>query len=184
MRNRSSAKARDVAADESISHQILNDLEARFRGPLKTYFGKREPNSADIDDLVQDVFVRLAARPDISEIDQIEGYIFATAANVFRDRLRRRATRRVHHHEQYDDGAHGADTICPERVVLGKDALDRLTEALAELPERTRRVYVLRRFEGLKNAQIAEHLNLSVSGVRFHLVKAKAHLVTRLEEKS
>ena len=54
--------------------------------------------------------------------------------------------------------------------------------ALGELPENTRRVFVLRRYEGMRHEEIAKHLGMSVSGVRFHMEKAKAYLAWRLEK--
>jgi DNA-directed RNA polymerase specialized sigma24 family protein len=41
---------------------------------------------------------------------------------------------------------------------------------------------VLRRYEGMRHEQIATHLGMSVSGVRFHMEKTKAHLAKRLEQ--
>jgi len=72
--------------------------------------------------------------------------------------------------------------LSPERVLLGAEQLARAISALEELPENTRRVFVLRRYEGMRHEEIATHLGMSVSGVRFHMEKAKAHLARRLEQ--
>ena len=51
-----------------------------------------------------------------------------------------------------------------------------------ECSKDTRRVFVLRRYEGMRHEEIAAHLGMSVSGVRFHMDKAKAHLARRMEQ--
>ena len=115
-------------------------LALRYRGVLKKYFEKRLRIAADVEDLVQEVFVRLAHRPDLASIERIDGYIFQVAANILRDRARREAARRVKLHDSYDDELHSTEDFSPERVLLGREQLARLMVALGELPAQTRHV--------------------------------------------
>src|SRR5689334_19129702 len=58
-------------------------------GPaLRRYFLRRA-DPADVDDLIQDVFLRLQARGATAHIENVEGYLFRTAANVLGHRRRR-----------------------------------------------------------------------------------------------
>src|SRR5688572_29256001 len=84
---------------------LLVDLDRRYRLSLVNYFEKRIREAYDIDDLVQEVFIRLARRAELSDIKQIEGYVFQTAANVMRDRARRRATHHASAHEEIREEA-------------------------------------------------------------------------------
>jgi RNA polymerase sigma-70 factor (ECF subfamily) len=68
-----------------------------------------------------------------------------------------------------------------ERVFLGKEALNRASVALLELPERTRTIFVLRRLEGMRYADVARRLGISVSAVEKHMVRAIAHLTERMK---
>lgn len=160
---------------------LLADFYRRYRLPLVNYFGKRIREAYDIDDLVQEVFIRLARRSMLSEIGHIDGYVFQTAANVMRDRARRQAARRYAAHDEIQEERLAGDDISPEHVLLARESLDRAIAALEELPVRTRQVFVLRRYEGMKHEEIARHLCMSVSGVRFHMQTAKVHLARRLE---
>jgi RNA polymerase sigma-70 factor (ECF subfamily) len=56
-----------------------------------------------------------------------------------------------------------------------------LALALRQLPERTRDVFMLRRFEGLKHAEIARLYGISVRAVEKHFAKALAHISVELE---
>jgi len=161
---------------------FLADLDRRYRVPLIRYFGKRIREAYDVDDLVQEVFIRLVRQATLESVEQIDSYVFQTAANVIRDRARRHAARHHREHDQLSESDLPTNELSPERVLLGTEQLGRAVAALEELPENTRRVFVLRRYEGMRHEEIAAHLGMSVSGVRFHMDKAKAHLARRLEQ--
>src|SRR5258708_1762969 len=161
---------------------FLADLDRRYRVPLIRYFGKRIREAYDVDDLVQEVFIRLVRQAAIESVQQIDSYVFQTAANVIRDRARRHAARHHREHDELSESDLPTNELSPERVLLGTEQLERAIAALEELSESTRQVFVLRRYEGMRYEEIAAHLGMSVSGVRFHMEKAKAHLARRLEE--
>ena len=60
-----------------------------------------------------------------------------------------------------------------------RDPVPMLERALHELPERTRVVFALHRFEEMSYAQIARRLQVSVSAIEKHMIKALAHLARR-----
>jgi RNA polymerase sigma factor (sigma-70 family) len=161
---------------------FLNHLDRRYRRPLVNYFEKRIRESYDVEDLVQEVFIRLSHRQNLQEIEYLEGYIFQTAVNVMRDRARRQAVRKVHQHEPLEECELPTNDYSPERVLQGRQQLERAITALSELPDRTQQVFVLRLYEGLKQEEIATRLKMSVEGVRFHLRRAKAHITQSVEQ--
>jgi RNA polymerase sigma-70 factor (ECF subfamily) len=63
---------------------------------------------------------------------------------------------------------------------LDREALERVVEAIAGLPPRTREVFVLHRFEEITGARIAEQLGISESAVEKHIMKALKALHRRL----
>ncbi|MCY4531446.1 MAG: sigma-70 family RNA polymerase sigma factor, partial [Gammaproteobacteria bacterium] len=72
----------------TIEADWLDALARKYRPALNRYFGKRLRQRADVDDLVQEVLVRLAVRGDSRSIEQPESYLMRTATNVWRDYLR------------------------------------------------------------------------------------------------
>jgi RNA polymerase sigma factor (sigma-70 family) len=161
---------------------VLTDLDRRYRRPLTTYFEKRIRQAYDVDDLVQEVFVRLTYRSRLDDIDSLNAYVFQTAASVIRDRLRRQTTHRAADHVGIENSNDPTDDFSPERVLQSRQRLVRAIEALNELPARARQVFVLHLYEEMKQEDIAAQLGLSVSGVRFLLRQAKAHLARRVEQ--
>ncbi|MCW4462000.1 sigma-70 family RNA polymerase sigma factor [Sphingomonas sp. BT-65] len=160
----------------------LEALDARFRASLDRYFSRRMRDRGEIEDLIQEVFLRLARRGSLDDVDKIGGYVFETASSVLTDRLRRKRSRFEADHEAFDGQRHGDVDFSPERVLLGKEALGRATAVLLELPERTRVVFVMRRLEGMRYLDIAARLGISVSAVEKHMTRAMTHLVQRLGE--
>jgi RNA polymerase sigma factor (sigma-70 family) len=174
--------AEDTALLRESRESLIDELDRRFRRPLVNYFKKRIRESYDVDDLVQEVFIRLRCRDALDEIDFLEAYVFETAANVVRDRFRKRIVRRASDHTSLEKCELPVNDFSPERVLQGRQLLDRAFQALLDLSERTREVFVLRLYEGLKQEQIAVSLSMSVDGVRFHLRRAKEHMARALEQ--
>lgn len=149
----------------------------RYRAPLSGFFANRVRNPADVDDLVQEVFVQLIKRTRGEPIEHIEQYLFQTAANVLKDQGRRKQARHQDAHDSFDEDLHVlAMELSPERVVLGEESVERVARALQELPERTRDIFFLRAMDHCKFADIARMLGVSKSTVEKEMVKAMSHL--------
>lgn len=136
----------------------------RYSGALRRFFQTRVLDWADIDDLIQEVFLRLARR-GLADIDNIEGYMFQAAANVLRDRIRHRATKFWSKETQLQESVTEDTAFSPERVLLGREAIQLVVEILKELPERTQQVFVLGCFEEMTQGETAKKLGISLSTV-------------------
>ncbi|HKZ72924.1 MAG TPA: sigma factor, partial [Steroidobacteraceae bacterium] len=102
----------------------IEALSRRLRGPLRRFFEKRIGHHDEIEDLVQEVFARLAAGAKLESVNGIEAYLFQTATNLLRDRHRRLGARDAAEHEPYEEALHGGatETLSPEREILGREA--------------------------------------------------------------
>jgi RNA polymerase sigma factor (sigma-70 family) len=161
--------------------QFLHALAARFRRPLEQFFERRLGRSSEIEDLVQETFERLLHKKNLEGMERLEGYVFTVAVNLLRDRARKRAAHAADGHISLDQIPDFSEEITPERVLMGQDAMNRFLAAIAELPERTRTVLMLRRFEGLEFKAIARQLGISVSAVEKHMLRAMDELSRRLD---
>jgi RNA polymerase sigma-70 factor (ECF subfamily) len=143
------------------------------------FFDRRMPAAADSEDLVQEVFLKLSRRDDLHEIERVDSYLFEAAANVLKDWRRKQVTHAANAHGPLDDSF--ADVGAgAERVLLGKDTLRALIDALGELPERTRTVFMLYHFEYLPHAEIGRRLGIAVRTVEDHIARANSHLLRRM----
>lgn len=169
------------AGPSSAADSGVDAIAVRYRPVLTRFFQRRINDPAEVDDLVQEVFLRLTRRGSLQDIANLEGYVFQTAANVLRDRLRQRLSHQVAQHEEISEDHPEDAAFTPERVLLGKEAIQQLSQALFELPERTRTVFFLCRIEGIPYAEVGERLGISLSAVNKHMARAIEFLMTRMK---
>lgn len=167
---------------EQSAEARINGLLVRYFPAVRGYIARRVRSVAEAEDLTQEVMARVLKRAENGPIDNVEGYLFQAAANLLRERGRQQSFR---------DGAQvievppellgGEDFQSPERILLSRDAFRRIHDALYELPERTRTIFVLARFEDMTGVEIARRLGISASAVEKHMMRALAHLRARSE---
>ncbi len=162
----------------------LDAVVQRYYRPLLSFFRKRTHNTADTQDLVQQVFLRLAQNSEQTAIENPDAYIFQTASNTLKDHYRRNSVRDRFANILLEDSGTTYDSrsdLSPERVLQAREEVSLVAAALRQLPERTRDIFMLRCFEGLKHAEIARLQGLSVRAVEKHFAKALVTLSAAIE---
>lgn len=160
------------------------ELDRSFRAPLLAYFTKRVKSRSEAEDLTQEVFVRLLNHPDRNNGQNLGGYVFTIAANLLRDRAKSVAAARQKQFQSIDvliaDDVFSPTTLVehrsPERILSGRQTVQDVLAALAELNERTRDIFILARLENMQHREIAALYGISVSAVEKVMMKAMAHL--------
>jgi RNA polymerase sigma factor (sigma-70 family) len=143
-----------------------------LRSPLTGYFRRRVRQQDEVPDLVQEVFLRISGRGRLDDIVNLRGYVFQVAGSVLADCRRRRVVRHHDAHIEFDPESMGEDAIGPDRILAGREALKAVLAIVDRMPERTRTIFVLRRLEGMRYLEIAHRLDLSVSAVEKHMIRA------------
>jgi RNA polymerase sigma-70 factor (ECF subfamily) len=135
-------------------------------------------DEADTRDVLQDVFAKLARRPELlSGARDERAFLLRLANNAAIDLMRRRGTR-DRHHEQFGVEAISmfAATSDPDEAAFRQE----LAAALGELPSEQRAVVHLKLWEGLTFEQIAATLeiplNTAASRYRYGLDKLRVRL--------
>ena len=149
---------------------------------LRQFFRRRiGDNRAEVEDLVQEVFVRLCNRQGREPIENLTGYVFQIAANLLRERSRRRMRHGTAGAAFLSAGLLEGDAdFSAERVHAARDAWAQIELCLQELPARVRAVFVLNRFEDMTGVEIARRLGVSVSTVEKDMIRAMLHIKDRL----
>ncbi|WP_232313726.1 RNA polymerase sigma factor [Sphingobium sp. TCM1] len=159
----------------------LNSLEADFAPhvpALRNWLSGQLRNSSDIDDVVQDIWLRLCGRDEGQKpIDNVRSYMFQTARSVLADRHRRASVRLADRHQELTEFDHPVEEVTPERVLMGKQQVLTVSQRIAMLPERTRDIFLLNRFDQMSYRDIAQAMGLSVSAVEKHMMKALRFLM-------
>lgn len=128
---------------------------------------------AEAEDLAQEALARVLERwPEVSRMDSPAGYLYRTAMNLNRKRLRRLAVaarRMALDREDRDD------------MAIAEDRLDVL-RAVSALPHRQREALVLIEWLGYTAAEAGSVLGIEAVSVRARLHRARAALRTALGE--
>jgi RNA polymerase sigma-70 factor (ECF subfamily) len=179
---RDNADPRDLRAamtasevDVWFAREVL-PLEAALMQFLQHHWRNR----TDVEDLVQDVYVRIyeAAQKEIP--DHPRRFVFTTARNLLIDRARRAQIIPIEALPDADTFDIALDVPSPERSAIARDELRRLQEALDRLPARNREAVVLARVEGLTGREISQRMGLAEATVSHHLAKGIAALTDML----
>ena len=139
-------------SDQAAPWEVLT-----FCPSLRAFFRNKAPED-EIDDLIQEVLIRMHGR-DAGGIDNLEHYVIRVARNVLRDRYRRDQVRRRQDHCELLEHDHPPDDMSPERILRAREQLATTLQAMDELPERSRTILVLLRWEGMSYSEVAELLS-------------------------
>ncbi|MBO9622480.1 MAG: RNA polymerase sigma factor [Sphingomonas sp.] len=141
---------------------------------------RRGVSEEDADELVQDAFLKIEQYERRHEARSREALLVTAAVNLSIDRTRRRAR------APFVDGAdvHSIADMTPDpaEVVEQQARLRHAGEGLAQLPERTRRILLQRRLEGLSYAEIAAAEGMSVAAVEKQVARATLQLMQWMAE--
>jgi RNA polymerase sigma factor (sigma-70 family) len=139
-------------------HEVL-PMEAALTQYL--HHNWRNPN--DIEDLLQDIYVRVCEAAIRQCPDSTKSFVFTTARNLLIDRMRREQVIPIEAVLDLDSLGIAVDEPGPDRNVIAREELRRLQAALGRLSPRCREVVVLRRIEGMQRRAITARRARSAS---------------------
>ena len=145
--------------------------EERIAGMSRTVYAwcaARTASAADAEDLSQDVLLAmLRAVPNLKDDRAFYGFMWSVAGNVYKTWLRKRHTPSV----GWTDAL--AESADPFAAVEADEDIRLLRRELTLLTRQCRQAAVLYYVQGMKVAQVASALGVSVSMVKYLLFKAR-----------
>jgi RNA polymerase sigma-70 factor (ECF subfamily) len=168
--------------------QHLSPLAAAYlerREDMQRFFQARLGGRADVEDLVQELYLKVQAVAD-EAIDNPPAYLYRLASNLMLDRLRRakRTSARETEWRRTNHTAIGALDVAEEpdaeSAVIARQRLEKISDALKTLSPVTQQVFRLHKFEGLTHVETATRMGISRSSVEKHVSLALSHLVKRV----
>jgi len=167
---------------QSGDSSAFDDLMRKYKGKILTYVHRSVRNWEDTDDLAQEIFIKVfQALPRWEPRAKFSTWLYKIAHNVCVD-YHRAKSRNVSSYSIDDEeiiyGMPSADDIYsdPETAVIEKETGKMIQEALEQLSDRQRTVFVLYHYEGLKIKEIAEVLGLAEGTVKIHQHRAMEKL--------
>lgn len=147
-----------------------------WRAPMRRWVSSRSSmRTADLDDLAQEVFLRLLRYSDDVLVENPQSYLFRIAANVANE-WRERARYNLPHDDTWLEDLQVEPGDEPESSVERTLVNEQVRMAVGRLPQRQREVLLLHVNDGLTCKQIAERLELTPRMVRRDIARAYGRL--------
>lgn len=148
-------------ADEVLPHEPA----------LRRYLGG-VVGASDVDDVVQETYVRMIRARQKGEMRSPRGLLFAIARNAARDLFRRSAVAKTTAVAEIEELGVVDDRPGVSDIVSRRQETELLAAAIQALPERCREILILRKFENLSHHEIATRLGIAEHTVEAQLTKA------------
>jgi RNA polymerase sigma-70 factor (ECF subfamily) len=140
-------------------------------GLLKKFLSRFLAEQQDIEDVVQETYLRAYCAEEEQRIERPKAFLFRLAKNIALNELNRKSRQITDYIADFDLPLVIDYQETLEDELEARQHLGLFCEAIAALPEQRRRVFLLRKVHGLSHKEIARRMNLSVSSVEKHLLK-------------
>ncbi len=135
-------------------------------------------------DLVQDVFALIWEKQKLDwDEEHLKAYLFRSTRNACLNHLKHQKVMQKHQQLSVLVDLEIRHFESGEKSLIEKESLAKIYQAIHSLSAIHREVIELSRFEGLKNKEIADRLNIPVRTVETRLFRALASLKEKLSEK-
>ena len=132
------------------------------------------------EDIVQDTMLYIWENRDrLMEELSLKGLLFMIVRNKSLDRI---SSQKVHSRVHQQLEKRFADQFDSPDFYLGTELARLYREALAQLPEQTRRIFEMSRFQGMTHQQIAAEMEVSPQTVNYHIGQALKVLGVALKD--
>ncbi|MGQ8338762.1 RNA polymerase sigma factor [Sunxiuqinia sp. A32] len=164
-----------IISDYSSFNQIFNLYYSR----LCAYVFEITQNANASEDIVQEVFIKLwNGRDKLIITESIFAYLLKASRNGAFNYLRGEASRKKTMEEFPQDTGSSINDALEEQ-----EFIDFVKQCIDELPERSKQVFLMSRFEGFKQKEIAEKLGTSIKTIKNQIWKSLQYLKSCLETK-
>lgn len=163
--------------DKSALDEIFNYYYPR----LYNFSKKILKIEVDIDDILQDVFLKIwLHRSKINNPETFNSFIFTVTKNALLNLIRSNAKNQAFK-EEFSKRIISSEYVTQNQIEFNeiKTAIDKI---VAKLPEKRQKVFLLSRNDGLSNKEIAQKLNISEKTIEDHITHSIRFLKKSLSE--
>ena len=170
--------------------RAYQQLVEKYRDPLTRHVGKMVRDKRQVEDLVQEAFIKaFSSLPSYSADYAFSTWLYKIATNHTIDYLRKKklSTFSIDKPLQTKDGELQMElpdtTWRPDKHVVRDQRNALIGEAIEHLPEKYHRVIVMRHQQEMSYEEIATELDLPLGTVKAHIFRARALLYKYLKDR-
>ena len=149
---------------------LITSYYISHRDELRGYVRSRLGDNCLVDDVVQDVFLKLLTSDKMITEITLPSLVYTMIRNMVVDHLRHHMA--VEHYEHYIKGV--CSNVVTEDLVLSiQEILEIMENGLARLPENCREIYRLHIYDGMQVSEISRELGEGYKSVEHRLGSAR-----------
>ena len=174
-----------------MSNVIVNSFNEIYTSYYKkSFFFAKSYVHDDLaaEDIASESLIKLWEKLKTEKIDYIEPLLLTILKNKALDYLKHEEVKRTAFesmadwHQQELSIRISTLESCDPNEIFSDEVESIIRETLKLLPEQTRRIFLLSRFENKSNKEIAEQMGVSIKGVEYHISKALKALRITLKD--
>ena len=155
-----------MPTNKQLNNRVLKAFQSCRDGLVRSIM-KMSVEQQDVDDILQETFIRVLDSDAKQQIKSPKGYLFVVSRNLVLKKLMQQS--KAIHTELDDALIENDDGNTVEKELYQKLKFERFSKVLSSLPEKNRRAILLRKLYCLSHKEIAKKMDVSVSSVEKYI---------------
>ena len=177
-------KNREISIKVDNQRHLLEHVFKQYHGQLCVYAFKFVQNMEVAKDMVQDAFLAILKSSETGKVDNLKAYLYRAVRNNCLNYIKHIQIKNSFEEEEKKRVLQEIEYYEENETLMERELHLKLFRMIDELPPKYKTVFKMSRFEGLKNKEIADKLNLSVRTVETQLYRALSMLRDKVKNQS
>jgi len=150
----------------------IQDAYAEHKGVLIAYMSQYVLKPEDVEDILQETFLKSLEASRKSAINSPKSYLFIVARNLIFKRLKRKSRDMMREISSIDEQYLKSNDVPADVNLHQKRKMEAFIAVTNQLPPQSRRVFLMRKLLGMSQLEISQELGISKSTVERHITNA------------
>lgn len=138
------------------------EIYRAFYGKVFTFVLSLVSSKANAQDITQNIFMKLwENRKKLEHINSMDDYLFILSKNACMDYFRKASRKKEISTDVFDEFLLSRIVSSPEKRIDALSDIEELRHVIESLPSKRRDIFIMSRFDGLSNDEIASILGVS-----------------------
>ena len=182
--------AEKITMPQKEKENIISQTVSNYGGKLMSFIRPKVKNTEDAEDILQEVWYQFSSLTNLSEIVNVGGWLYRVTSNKIIDKYRKKKTENLEDFVYEDeDGSFSIkdillldDSAGPDVKMFQDEIWKKLFEALEELPEKQKMVYMENELNDKTLQEIADEQGENIKTIISRKNYAVKHLRNRLRQ--
>lgn len=162
----------EAVSEKSFNNKNIFNIYSRLHKKLIRFAFRYFKNPQEVEDVVQEAFVKVIEAQQGREIKHYNSYMYQTVKNLALKQINKKDYRLTDTLGDLLQESAIFDSSTLEDQFESHQRIGLICQAIRQLPTKCQRVYILRKVYGLSQKEIAERMDISLKTVEAHLTKA------------